>query len=84
MGYRLAVAGMNQAYGDSSYPPRGPRPSTADGADNGDGTVSVSIFFSDGTFSYNPTENSGFYVCSLEDYDQCDATPGSWELVRQF
>ncbi len=76
---------MNQAYDFSEYPVRGPRPVTADAAaiDNGDGSdggVSVALGFADGAFTYNPVENSGFYVCQL-DYDACDDTPGSWTLV---
>ncbi len=80
----MAVAAMRQAYGNKEYPLRGPRPLFAyvyyeklKPTRN----LGVRITFTDGTFKYNPVEDSGFYVCLLESDFVCDETDGAWLLV---
>ncbi len=83
MGYRLAVAGMNVAYGDSStYPLGGPFPTSLTFSTyDDDNTYVVDIAF-DADFSYDfGAENSGFYSCEQADFADCDAIAGAWNLV---
>eukprot|EP00090_Calanus_glacialis_P034275 TRINITY_DN57430_c0_g1_i1.p1 TRINITY_DN57430_c0_g1~~TRINITY_DN57430_c0_g1_i1.p1 ORF type:complete len:486 (+),score=94.70 TRINITY_DN57430_c0_g1_i1:160-1458(+) len=66
---RLAVAGMNVAYGYTApYIPTGPFPSSAVLDPQ---TMQLTITY-DTTFSYNNQEISGFYVCTQR-ADLCDA-----------
>jgi len=78
---RLAVAGMNVAYGFSSpYAPYGPFPSfTKFKAE----TFSLEITYEE-AFTYNNKEISGFYVCK-DTVENCDAgnSVSSWEELNK-
>lgn len=77
----MAVAALNKVYGIDKYPLIGPRPIKNSTKTNGNGTKDVKIVFTDGTFTYKPIENSGFYACTLSSDMECDNKRGSWTLV---
>ena len=81
---RLATAGLNVAYGLTSYPSNGP---IADifFFNPVDDIIQVGILY-DKKFTWNPVETEGFYVCRLDgdfhgDYSQCNNRVGAWEKV---
>jgi sialate O-acetylesterase len=79
VGSRLAIAGLNVAYGLTEYPTNGPFPSSVDFVNSGT-EFSADITY-DQEFAYNPAENSGFYVCSQAGgFDQC-RQGNSWTLL---
>ncbi len=80
----MAIAALNIVYGLTEYPWEGPRPISTNTELNGDGTKTITISFTDGSFTYTPVENSGFYACALADDVECDNTGGSWTLVSNI
>jgi hypothetical protein len=76
---RLAWAGLNVAYGQSSFPTNGPFPEFVNFALLPDG-YQVDILY-DEAFKWNPTESDGFYFCCEENFDDCDKKNGAWQKV---
>merc|ERR1712223_219180 len=83
---RLATAGLNVAYGLTSYPSNGP---IADifFFNPVDDIIQVGILY-DKKFTWNPVETEGFYVCRLDgdfygDYSQCNNRVGAWEKLPE-
>jgi len=74
VGERLAIAGMNVAYGDESFPTNGPFP--VDGSlDEGWYTL---IYDQD--LTYDDSEITGFYYCCTA-YEECDFRQNHFEEV---
>ena len=61
---RLAVAGLNVAYGLTDYPTNGPYPEVWNFVELED-EIQVDILY-DKTFNWNVLESEGFYVCCLD------------------
>lgn len=74
---RLAIAGLNIAYGMTEFPANGPFPKHIDFSLHTDGFL-VDIEF-DQPFTWNPIESEGFYVCCSPTFEECDSTNGAWE-----
>ena len=75
---RLAIAGLNVAYGLKEYPNNGPFPQTWNIAETQNG-YQVDILY-DQSFKWNPTESEGFHVCCLGSAADCNAYM-NWEKV---
>ena len=85
---RLATAGLNVAYGLTSYPSNGPFPDAFNFAVLDNDLIQVDILY-DQTFKWNPVETEGFHVCRLDsgidgDYSKCNNRGGAWEKVSGF
>ena len=80
---RLAIAGMNVAYGDLSYPTNGPFVNviTSDGVTSQPPTYSLAVEF-DQAITFDASETNGFYVCCGMEFEVCDTQNGLWQLVR--
>ena len=78
VGQRLTIAGMNVAYGNSSFPTNGPHPSDLN---LGQGPT-ISLEYNQ-KIRYNQTEISGFYFCCLDDFDQCDHFARNWVEIEK-
>ena len=76
---RLAIAGLNVAYGMSQYPTNGPFPLTINFAQL-DGGYQVDIEY-DQDFSWNPTESEAFYFCCQNSYEECNNVNTAWRKV---
>ena len=76
---RLAMAGLNIAYGKTDYPTNGPFPESWNFVrlDNG---IQVDIFY-DKKFTWNVVESEGFYVCYLGTAYYCNILPAAWVKV---
>ena len=77
---RLAIAGLNVAYGMLEYPTNGPFPEVWNVVPFGDGLVQVNILYNK-TFVWNPIETNGFSVCCLETINDCNNRNGAWKKV---
>ena len=78
IGQRLAIAGMNVAYGNSSFPTNGPHP-----ADLYVGPGPSILLEYDQKIKYNQSEISGFYFCCLDNFDRCDHFSRNWVEVEK-
>ena len=79
--FRLATAGLNVAYGLTSYPSNGPFPEAWNLAHIENDLIQVDISY-DKSFTWNPVESEGFYVCRLDGgIDKCNSRGGAWEKV---
>jgi sialate O-acetylesterase len=78
VGQRLAIAGMNVAYGNSSFPANGPHPKEL----NVIGGPTVSLKYNQ-KITYNQTEISGFYYCCLDEFEHCDMLAKNWVEVKK-
>ena len=76
---RLAVAGLNVAYGMTDYPTNGPFPEVWNFAQLDD-AIQVDILY-DQDFKWNPVESDGFYSCCLYSIEDCNNKNGAWEKV---
>ena len=79
---RLAVAGLNVAYGLTDYPTNGPYPEVWNFVELED-EIQVDILY-DKTFHWNVLESEGFYVCCLDsDFDGTiiEACANAWVKV---
>ena len=76
---RLAVAGLNVAYGMNDYPTNGPFPDVWNFAQLED-AIQVDILY-DQDFKWNPVESEGFYSCCLDSIEDCNNRNGAWEKV---
>ena len=77
---RLAIAGLNVAYGISEYPTNGPFP-IAWNFVFFENHVQVDILY-DKTFIWNPVETEGFSVCCLKTTSDCNNRNGAWRKVN--
>jgi len=74
---RLAIAGLNVAYGLPEFPSNGPFPAEVILAISKEMQAVVTVIF-DADITYNDVEISGFYYCE-EDIDACDeGTDTKW------
>ena len=76
---RLAVAGLNLAYGMKEYPLKGPFPLEWNFAQLSGGTE-VNILY-DQPFVWKPLESEGFYVCTLDSMEDCNSKGSAWQKV---
>ena len=76
---RLAVAGLNVAYGMNDFPTNGPFPDFWFFNQVEDG-IQVGILY-DQDFKWNPVESEGFYTCCLNSIDDCNNRNGAWDKV---
>ena len=76
---RLAVAGLNLAYGMKEFPFKGPFPLEWNFAQLSGGTE-VNILY-DQPFVWKPLESEGFYVCTLDSIEDCNSKGSQWEKV---
>ena len=78
---RLAYAGLNVAYNMNEYPTNGPFPVVWNFAllEN---EIQVDILY-DKTFTWNPKETEGFYICCLKPIVRCNNRDGAWEKVNK-
>ena len=76
---RLAIAGLNVAYKQESYPSNGPFPETVDITPLEDG-YQVDILY-DQAFHWNATESEGFYICTMASIAECNSH--HWEKVKK-
>ena len=81
VGERLAIAGLNIAYGMTDLPTNGPFFTNIDIETMPDGNFSITIDY-DQSFEYDSSETNGFYVCCDYDMLECDEHCGRWQLVR--
>jgi len=78
---RLATAGLNIAYGLTSYPSNGPFPISWNFAFLEDDLIQVDILY-DMTFTWNPVETEGFHICRLDGgVEKCNSRGGAWEKL---
>ena len=83
VGERLAIAGLNVAYGRTEFPTNGPFLKSVTAKARADGSISAVVRF-DQSFSYSPQEGkSGFYYCEEEDPTSCDDEAEFWMEVRK-
>ena len=80
---RLAIAGLNVAYGMLEYPTNGPFPEVWNVIPFGNGLVQVDILY-DKTFIWNAIETNGFSVCCLETISDCNNRNGAWTKVHSI
>ena len=78
---RLAIAGLNVAYGKTEFPTNGPFPKSVQFSSAG--LVSVAEIFYDEPIIFDVKEFGGFYFCCQADYQTCDDT-NSWQPVSRF
>ena len=78
---RLAIAGLNVAYGMLEYPTNGPFPEVWNVIPLGNGLVQVDILY-EKTFMWNPIETNGFSICCLETISDCNNRNGAWKKVH--
>ena len=78
---RLAIAGLNVAYGMLEYLTNGPFPEVWNVIPFGNGLVQVDILY-DKTFMWNPIETNGFSICCLETISDCNNRNGAWKKVH--
>ena len=76
---RLAIAGLNIAYGNTTYPTNGPFPSSVNFAAVEDG-IQVDILL-DQDFTWNPIETEGFLYCCRHSVELCNTLIRGWEKV---
>ena len=79
---RLAVSGLNIAYGMKEFPTNGPFPITFD-FENVSSGIQISITY-DQSFTWNVTETEGFYTCNEVDPGNCSLTDGLWKKVQKI
>ena len=79
VGERLAIAGLNVAYGMAEYPQFGPFLNGIYHVEDLGDSVAIGIFYGP-NLKYNPVDNSGFYYCAV-DYQTCDDIENGWSLV---
>ena len=79
---RLAVSGLNIAYGMNEFPTNGPFPTTVDFERLSSGTQ-ISITY-DQSFTWNVTETEGFYTCNELDTEKCSLADGLWKKVESI
>ena len=77
---RLALAGLNVAYGMSDYPTNGPFPQLWNFAQVENG-YQVDIMY-DKPFIWDVVESEGFYICCLDSIDECNSIDAAWEKVQ--
>ena len=77
---RLAIAGLNVAYGMLEYLTNGPFPEVWNVIPFGNGLVQVDILY-DKTFMWNSIETNGFSICCLETISDCNNRNGAWKKV---
>ena len=76
---RLALAGLNIAYGMTDYPTNGPFPESWNFVwlENG---IQVDILY-DKKFTWNVVESESFYVCLLGTAYYCNSLTSAWVKV---
>ena len=77
---RLAVAGLNVAYGMNDFPTNGPFPDFWF-FNQVEDAIQVGILY-DQDFKWNPVESEGFYSCCLDSIEDCNNKNGAWEKVQ--
>jgi len=78
---RLAVAGLNVAYGMNDFPTNGPFPDVWNFAQLED-AIQVDILY-DQDFKWNPVESEGFYSCCLDSIEDCNNRNGAWDKLPE-
>merc|ERR1719270_2395870 len=78
---RLAVAGLNVAYGMTDYPTNGPYPEVWNIVQLEDG-IQVDILY-DKPFKWNVVESEGFYACCLASVYDCNTRNGAWDKLKE-
>ena len=77
---RLALAGLNIAYGKTEFPTNGPFPVSID-ITKLEEVIQIDIAY-DQSFLWNSTESEGFYICHESEVKECNNMNGKWKLVN--
>jgi hypothetical protein len=78
---RLAISGLNVAYGLTDHPSNGPFPKSIEFDTSGSLLNSAFITY-DEPIAFDIKEQSGFYYCCQSSYQNCD-NRNAWEPVMQ-
>ena len=76
---RMALAGLNVAYGRTEFPTNGPFPVSVD-ITRLEEDIQIDIAY-DKPFLWNVTESEGFYICHESEVGDCNNMNGKWRLV---
>jgi hypothetical protein len=76
---RLAISGLNVAYGLTDNPTNGPFPKSVKFYQ--EGLLILAKISFDEPISFDVKEHSGFYYCCQTDFQSCDPA-NAWEMVR--
>ena len=77
---RLAISGLNVAYGLSDYPANGPFFTKVLVKPRHDGNRTIAITYNQ-RFRFDASETHGFYCCRQQNILECDAQCGGWTVV---
>ncbi len=76
---RLAISGLNVAYGSTDHPSNGPFPKSVQ-FDTSGGLLNIAEIHFDEPINFDVKEQSGFYYCCQPDYQDCDKK-NAWTVV---